>query len=86
LAFRGSTDQAAILAFRGLASMELASALMLGNGIRGLASQSEKRSVSAGVGLARHEYRRPVGTSTGLVSKGVQDQVNGAVGSDDTQD
>jgi len=38
------------------------------------------------VGLARHEHRRPSGTSTGLVRKGVQDEVNGAVGGDNTQD
>jgi hypothetical protein len=58
----------------------------LGNGIRGLKFQKGKRSVPASVGLARHEHRRPSGTSTGLVCKGVQDEVNGAVGSDNTQD
>ena len=45
-----------------------------------------KRSVSTSVGLARYQYRRPVGASKGLVRKGVQDEVNGAVGSDNTED
>ena len=58
----------------------------LGNGIRGLKFQKGKRSVPASVGLARHKHRRPSGASTGLVSEGVQDEVNGAIGSDNTQD
>ena len=45
-----------------------------------------RRSVAASVGLARHQHRRPTRASTGLVSEGVQNQVNGAVGGGNTQD
>jgi hypothetical protein len=51
-----------------------------------LGIQTDGRSVSASVGLARHKHRRSTGASAGLIGKSVQDEVNGAVGSDDTQD